>query len=32
MKLFNARLIVFIGALLLGVGFSVPSLLETKVL
>ncbi|MGL2606756.1 protein translocase subunit SecD [Helicobacter pylori] len=30
MKLFNARLIVFIGALLLGVGFSVPSLLETK--
>ncbi|WP_121601790.1 protein translocase subunit SecD [Helicobacter pylori] len=30
MKLFNARLIVFIFALLLGVGFSVPSLLETK--
>ncbi|EMH35520.1 export membrane protein SecD [Helicobacter pylori GAM71Ai] len=30
MKLFNARLIVFICALLLGVGFSVPSLLETK--
>ncbi|BAW52450.1 preprotein translocase subunit SecD [Helicobacter pylori] len=30
MKLFNSRLIVFIGALLLGVGFSVPSLLETK--
>ncbi|MGL2892650.1 protein translocase subunit SecD [Helicobacter pylori] len=30
MKLFNPRLIVFIGALLLGVGFSVPSLLETK--
>ncbi|MGL2431809.1 protein translocase subunit SecD [Helicobacter pylori] len=30
MKFFNARLIVFICALLLGVGFSVPSLLETK--
>ncbi|WRA82268.1 protein translocase subunit SecD [Helicobacter pylori] len=30
MKLFNPRLIVFIFALLLGVGFSVPSLLETK--
>ncbi|WQV20926.1 protein translocase subunit SecD [Helicobacter pylori] len=30
MKFFNARLIVFIFALLLGVGFSVPSLLETK--
>ncbi|WP_033775937.1 protein translocase subunit SecD [Helicobacter pylori] len=30
MKLFNSRLIVFICALLLGVGFSVPSLLETK--
>ncbi len=30
MKLFNPRLIVFICALLLGVGFSVPSLLETK--
>ncbi|MGL2761257.1 protein translocase subunit SecD [Helicobacter pylori] len=30
MKLFNSRLIVFIFALLLGVGFSVPSLLETK--
>ncbi|MGL2562220.1 protein translocase subunit SecD [Helicobacter pylori] len=30
MKLFNTRLIVFIFALLLGVGFSVPSLLETK--
>ncbi|WQV45839.1 protein translocase subunit SecD [Helicobacter pylori] len=30
MKLFNARLIIFIFALLLGVGFSVPSLLETK--
>ncbi|WQV28465.1 protein translocase subunit SecD [Helicobacter pylori] len=30
MKLFNARLIVFICVLLLGVGFSVPSLLETK--
>ncbi|GAA7888370.1 protein translocase subunit SecD [Helicobacter pylori] len=30
MKLFNARLIVFICALLFGVGFSVPSLLETK--
>ncbi|MGL2645522.1 protein translocase subunit SecD [Helicobacter pylori] len=30
MKLFNPRLIVFISALLLGVGFSVPSLLETK--
>ncbi len=30
MKLFNTRLIVFICALLLGVGFSVPSLLETK--
>ncbi|EMG97720.1 protein translocase subunit SecD [Helicobacter pylori] len=30
MKLFNARLIVFIFVLLLGVGFSVPSLLETK--
>ncbi|EMG93002.1 export membrane protein SecD [Helicobacter pylori GAM118Bi] len=30
MKFFNARLIVFIVALLLGVGFSVPSLLETK--
>ncbi|MGL2827234.1 protein translocase subunit SecD [Helicobacter pylori] len=30
MKLFNARLIVFICALLLGVGFSMPSLLETK--
>ncbi|MDW3557710.1 protein translocase subunit SecD [Helicobacter pylori] len=30
MKLFNARLIVFICALLLGVGFSVPSLLETR--
>ncbi|PUD34471.1 protein translocase subunit SecD [Helicobacter pylori] len=30
MKLFNARLIVFICTLLLGVGFSVPSLLETK--
>ncbi|EMG97017.1 export membrane protein SecD [Helicobacter pylori GAM120Ai] len=30
MKFFNPRLIVFIFALLLGVGFSVPSLLETK--
>ncbi|GAA8157690.1 protein translocase subunit SecD [Helicobacter pylori] len=30
MNFFNARLIVFICALLLGVGFSVPSLLETK--
>ncbi|WQT06026.1 protein translocase subunit SecD [Helicobacter pylori] len=30
MKLFNPRLIVFICALLFGVGFSVPSLLETK--
>ncbi|OOQ27416.1 protein translocase subunit SecD [Helicobacter pylori] len=30
MKLFNPRLIVFVCALLLGVGFSVPSLLETK--
>ncbi|MUU53237.1 protein translocase subunit SecD [Helicobacter pylori] len=30
MKFFNARLIVFICTLLLGVGFSVPSLLETK--
>ncbi|WP_187950582.1 protein translocase subunit SecD [Helicobacter pylori] len=30
MKLFNPRLIVFICTLLLGVGFSVPSLLETK--
>ncbi|MUU34429.1 protein translocase subunit SecD [Helicobacter pylori] len=30
MKLFNPRLIVFICAFLLGVGFSVPSLLETK--
>ncbi len=30
MKFFNSRLIVFIFALLLGVGFSVPSLLETK--
>ncbi|MGL2743845.1 protein translocase subunit SecD [Helicobacter pylori] len=30
MKFFNTRLIVFICALLLGVGFSVPSLLETK--
>ncbi|MGN8404074.1 protein translocase subunit SecD [Helicobacter pylori] len=30
MKLFNPRLIVFIFAFLLGVGFSVPSLLETK--
>ncbi len=30
MKLFNSRLIVFICVLLLGVGFSVPSLLETK--
>ncbi|GAA8418711.1 protein translocase subunit SecD [Helicobacter pylori] len=30
MKFFNTRLIVFIFALLLGVGFSVPSLLETK--
>ncbi|WQT26354.1 protein translocase subunit SecD [Helicobacter pylori] len=30
MKFFNPRLIVFIFALLFGVGFSVPSLLETK--
>ncbi|WRE26177.1 protein translocase subunit SecD [Helicobacter pylori] len=30
MKLFNPRLIVFVCALLFGVGFSVPSLLETK--